>query len=124
MKQYVQSVHACGEDIEILENFTYLGSVVHNDGGSTKEVLLWSGLALGVMALLNTSIRRCRYQCKWTKIWIFKSVVIPVILYGCEAWTLNTDLKRRIDVFGTKCFRRFMGCRCYDCLKSVIVPLD
>ena len=56
LDETVQSVHAYGEDIEILKTFTYLGSVVHNDGGSTKEVLLWSGLALGVMALLNTSI--------------------------------------------------------------------
>ena len=31
----VQSVHACGEDIEILESFAFLGSVVHNDGGSS-----------------------------------------------------------------------------------------
>ena len=33
----VQSVHACGEDIEILKNFTCLGSVVHNDGGSSHK---------------------------------------------------------------------------------------
>ncbi|KAG0726190.1 hypothetical protein GWK47_037100 [Chionoecetes opilio] len=32
----VQSVHACSEDIEILESFTYLGSAVHNDGGSRQ----------------------------------------------------------------------------------------
>ncbi len=34
----VQSVHACGEEIEVLESFTYLGSVVHNNGGSGQEV--------------------------------------------------------------------------------------
>ena len=38
LHETVQSVHACGEDIEILKNFTYLGSVVHNNGGSSKEV--------------------------------------------------------------------------------------
>ena len=52
----VQSVHACAEDIEILKNFTYLGSVVHNDGGSSQEVTRWIGLAHDVMDLLNTSI--------------------------------------------------------------------
>ncbi|KAG0719201.1 Arylsulfatase H [Chionoecetes opilio] len=36
------------------------------------------------------------------KIRIFKSLVIPVIFYGCETWTLNTDLKRKIDAFATE----------------------
>ena len=45
----VQSVHACGEDTEILKSFTYLVSVVHNDGASSQEVVRWVGLALGAM---------------------------------------------------------------------------
>ncbi len=56
----VQSVHACGEDIEVLESFTYLGSVVHNSGRSDQEVIRRIGLAYGVMDSLNTSIWRCR----------------------------------------------------------------
>ena len=63
---------------------------------------------------LNTSIWRCRYLCRRTKIRIFKSLVIPVLLYGCETWTLNIDLKRRIDVFGARCLRKIMGCHWYD----------
>ena len=38
LDETVQSVHACGKDIEILKNFLYLGSVVHNNGGSSHEV--------------------------------------------------------------------------------------
>ncbi len=45
----VQSVHACGEDIEVLESFTYFGSVVHKNGGSGQEVTRRIGLAHGVM---------------------------------------------------------------------------
>ena len=52
--------------------------------------------------------------CRRTKIRIFKSLVIPALHYGFETWTLNTDLKRRIDVFSTKCLRRIMGYRWYD----------
>ncbi|KAG0724373.1 putative uncharacterized transposon-derived protein F52C9.6 [Chionoecetes opilio] len=100
LDETVQSVHACGEDIEILETFTYLGSTVHNDGGSRQEVLRRIGIAHGIMDSLSTSIWRCRYLCSRTKIRIFKSLVIPVLLYGCETWTLNSDLKRRIDAFG------------------------
>ncbi|KAG0729032.1 tRNA (uracil(54)-C(5))-methyltransferase [Chionoecetes opilio] len=99
LDEAVQSVHACGEDIEILESFTYLGSAVHNDGGSHQEVLRRIGIAHGVMDSLSGSIWRCRYLCRRTKIRIFKSLVIPVLLYGCETWTLNSDLKRQIDAF-------------------------
>ena len=52
----------------------------------------------------------CRYLCRRTKIRVFKSLVIPVLLYGCETWTL----KRRIDGFGTRCLRRIMVYRWYD----------
>ena len=45
---------------------------------------------------------------------LLKSLVLPVFLYGCETWTLNADLKRRLDVCGTKCLRRVMGYRWYD----------
>ena len=40
--------------------------------------------------------------------------MIPVLLYGCETWTLKTDLKRQIDVFGNKCLRSIMGYRWND----------
>ena len=106
----VQSIHSCSEDIDILDSFTYLGNVVHNNGGSRQEVLRWFGLAHGVMDSLSTSIWRYRYLCRRRNIRIFKSLVIFVLLYGCETWTLNTDLKRQI-VFGNKCLRRIMRYR-------------
>ena len=64
LDETVQSVHACGKDIKILENFTFLGREVHNDGESSQEVTRRIGLAHGVMDSLNTSIWRCRYLCR------------------------------------------------------------
>ena len=66
------------------------------------------------MDSLNSSVWRCRYLCRRTKIRVFKTLVLPVLLYGCETWTLNADLKRRIDAFGTRCLRRIMGYRWDD----------
>ena len=107
-------MQACGENIEVLDKFTYLGSVIHNSGGSGHDVLRRLGLAYGVMDSLDRSIWRCRYLCRRTKLRIFKTLVLPVLLYGCETWTLNRDLERRINSFGTKCLRRIMGYRWYD----------
>ena len=62
-KTVLQSVHACGEDIEILKNLTqHLGSVVvHNDGGSSQEVTRQIGELAhhGVMDSLNTQSIQC-----------------------------------------------------------------
>ena len=109
LDEAVRSVNVCGENIDIFEKFTYLGSDVHNDGRSTHEVLRRIGMAYGVMDSLNSSIWRCRYLCRRTKIRVFKTLVLPVLLYGCETWTLNADLKQQIDVFGTRCLRRILG---------------
>ena len=70
------------------------------------------------MDSLNTSIWRCRYLCRRTKIRIFRSLVLPVLLYGCETWTLNGDLERRINALGTTCLRRIMGYRWYDLVSN------
>ena len=60
LDETVQSiyVYAYGEDIVISENFTYLGSVVHNDFGSSQEVIRRIGLAHGIMNSLSTVIWR------------------------------------------------------------------
>ena len=44
------SIDVCGEDIDILDRFTYLGSVIYNNGGSRQEVLRWIGLVLPGLA--------------------------------------------------------------------------
>ena len=59
----VQSIHVCGEDINIMESFTYHNSLVHNNGGSNQEFLWQIGLAYGVMDLLSMSIRCFRHLC-------------------------------------------------------------
>ena len=63
----IQSVHAYDEDIDILDSFKYLGSVVHNNGGSHQKVLRRIGLAYGVIDSLSKCIWR-RYLCRRIKI--------------------------------------------------------
>ncbi|XP_069993548.1 uncharacterized protein [Penaeus vannamei] len=86
----VQSVHVCGEDIKITGSFAYLGRVVHNSGLSDQEVNRWIGLAVGVINSLDKSIWRCRYLCRRTKLSIFKTLIMPVLLYGSEIWTYSS----------------------------------
>ena len=67
LDETVQSIHACGEDIDILDSFTYLGSVAQNNGGSRQKLLGWIGLVYGVMDSLSTNTWRCRYLCRQTR---------------------------------------------------------
>ena len=106
---HIQSIRACGEDIDITQSFTYLGSVVHDSGLSDQDVSRRIGLAAGVMNSLDKSIWRCRYLCRKTKLRVFKALVLPVLLYGSETWTLSCALESRLDAFCNRSLRRIMG---------------
>ncbi|XP_070000270.1 uncharacterized protein [Penaeus vannamei] len=94
LREPVWLVRACGEDIEVTESFTYLDSVVHNSGLSDQEVSRWIGLVTGVMNSLNKSFWRCRYLCRRTKLQVFKALIMPILLYGSETWTLSSLVLR------------------------------
>ena len=57
---------------------------------------------------------RCRYLCGRTNVRVFRSLVLPVLLYGCETWTLTKDLRWRFNSFGTRSLRRILGYRWSD----------
>ena len=80
----VLSVSVCVEDVEVVERFTYLGSDVLASAGCESEVNRCLGPAWGVMDLLDNGVWRCRYLCGRTKVRVFRSLVLPVLLYGCE----------------------------------------
>ena len=53
----------------------------------------------------------CLYLCGRTKIRVFRFLVLLVLLYGCETWTLTRDLRQRLNSFGTKSLRRILDYR-------------
>ena len=59
---------------------------------------------------MDHGVWRCRYLCGRMKVRVFRSLVLPVFLYGCETWTLTRDLRQRLNSFGTRCLRRILGC--------------
>ena len=61
------------------------------------------------MDSLDNGVWRCRYLCGRTKVRVFRSLVLPVLLYGCKTWTLTKDLRWRLNSFGTRSLRRILG---------------
>ncbi|XP_069979447.1 uncharacterized protein [Penaeus vannamei] len=116
----VQSVRARGEDLEVTESFTYLDSVVHNSGLSDQEVTRQIGLKAGVMNSLNKSSWRCRHLCRGTKLRLVKYLIMPVLLYSSETWTLSCALEFRLDAFCNRSWRRIMG----YCLQDHVSNLE
>ena len=118
LEDALQSVPVCGGNVELVDRFTYLGSDVHFSAGCLQEVNRRIGKACGVMDSLDRSVWRSRYLSKRTKIRVFRSLVLPVLLYGCETWTLTGDLRSRLNVFGTRSLRRILGYRWSDCVSN------
>ncbi|XP_069999421.1 uncharacterized protein [Penaeus vannamei] len=106
----VRSVRACGEDIEVTKSFSYLSSAVHNSGLSDQEVNRRIGLAAGVMNSLDKSIWRCGYLSRRTKLLVVRALIMPVLVYGSETWTLSSALVSRLDDFCNRSLRWIMGC--------------
>ena len=90
-----------GETMETVRDFIFLGS----DDDCSLEIK--KRLLLGKKAMTNLdSILRSRDITLPTKVPLFKAMIFPVVVYGCESWTVKEAESRRIDAFELWCWRR------------------
>ena len=95
------------ETIETVRDFILRGSKITADGDCSHEIKRC--LLLGRKAIANLdSILRSRDITLPTKVRLVKAMVIPVVMYGCESWTIKKIECRRIDAFELWCSRRFL----------------
>ena len=93
-----------GETMETVTDFIFLGSKITADGDCSHEMK--SGLLLGRKAMTNIdSILKSRDITLPTKVHIIKAMVFPVVMYGCESWTIRESEHRRIDAVELWCWR-------------------
>ena len=85
-------------DGETVTDFIILGSKITADGGCSHEIKRHLLLGRKVMTNLN-SILKSRDITLPTKVHLVKAMVSPVIMYGCESWTIKTAEQQRIDAF-------------------------
>ena len=89
-----KSVSVSDDNIVCNHRFTYLGSDISDSACCGPEVNRRIGRACGVMDSLDKGVWRCRYLCRGTKIRVFRSLVLPVLLYGCQTWILDNEMKK------------------------------
>ena len=87
-----------GETVETVADFIFLGSKITADGDCSHEIKRRLLLGRKVMTSLD-SILKSRDIALPTKVHLVKAMVLPVIMYGCESWTVKKAERHRIDGF-------------------------
>ena len=96
-----------GETVEIVSGFILGGSKITADGDCSHEIKRRLLLGREIMTNLD-SIFKSRDITLPTKVRLAKAMVFPVVMYGCESWTVKKDEHRRIDAFELWCWRRVL----------------
>ena len=95
------------ETVETVADFIFWGSKITADGDCSHEIKRRLLLGRKVMTKLG-SILKSRDITLPTKVHLVKAMVFPVVMYGCESWTVKKVEHRRIDAFELWCWRRLL----------------
>ena len=96
-----------GETVKTVLDFIFLGSKITADGDCSHEIKRRLLLGRKVMTNLD-SILKSRDITLPTKVCLVKAMVFPVVMYGCESWTVKKAENGRIDAFELWCWRRLL----------------
>ena len=96
-----------GETVETVSDFIFWGSKITADGDCIHEIKRRLLLGRKVMTNLD-SILKSRDMTFPTKVHLVKAMVFPVVMYGCESWTIKKAERQRIDAFELWCWRRLL----------------
>ena len=96
-----------GETVETVTNFILWGSKITADGDCSHEIKRC--LLLGRKVMTNVDNILKSRDITWpTKVHLVKAVVFPVVMYGCESWTIKKAEHQRINAFELWCWRRLL----------------
>ena len=96
-----------GETVETVADFIFLGSKITADGDCSHKMKRCLLLGRKFMTNLDT-IFKSRDITLPTKVHLVKAMVFPMVMYGCENWTVKKAECRRIDAFELWCWRRLL----------------
>ena len=100
-----------GEALETVTDFIFLGSKITADGDYSREIkrrLFLGRKAMSNMLDIFDSILKSRDITLLTKVHLVKTMIFPIVMYGCESWTIKKAEGQRIDAFELWCWRRLL----------------
>ena len=96
-----------GERVETVSDFIFLGSKITADGHCSHEIKRHLLLGRKLMTNLDSTFKSRDISLP-TKVRLVKAMVFPVVMYGCECWTVKKAEHQRIDAFELWCWRRLL----------------
>ena len=93
--------------METVADFIFLGYKITADGDCSHEIKRHLLLGRKIMTNLNSILKSIDITLP-TKVCLVKAMVFPVVMYGCESWTIKKTEHRRIDAFELWCWRRLL----------------
>ena len=96
-----------GETVETVSDFILGGSKITADGDCSHEIKRCLLLGRKVMTNLD-SILKSRDIILLTKVRLVRAMIFPVVMYGCESWTMKKAERQRIDAFELWCWRKLL----------------
>ena len=103
----ITSWQIAGETVETMTDFIFLGSKITADGDCSHEIKRHLLLERKTMTNIDRILKS--RDITWpTKVYLGKAMVFPVVMYGCESWTIKKAEHRRIDAFELWCCRRLL----------------
>ena len=97
------------ETVETVTDFIFLSSKITADGDCSHGIKEIKNFFLGREVMTNLdSILKSRHITLPTKVHLVKGLVFPIVMYGCESWTIKKAERKRIDAFELWCWRRLL----------------
>ena len=87
-----REITMCGKILETVDKFKYLGVTLTKDGKSEPDIKIIMATATSALVRLKTILKSNKIIIQ-TKILLYKSLVLSIMMYGCETWTLTEDLE-------------------------------
>ena len=96
-----------GEKVEVATDFIFLGSKITANGDCSHEIKRRLFLGKKVMTNLD-SILKSRDITLLRKVYLVKAMAFPVVMYGCDSWTIKKAERQRVDTFELWCWKRLL----------------
>jgi len=101
------TVQVAAENVDLVDEFIYLGSLISHDGGSEGEILRRIRIARECFSILEKNICRSHILTD-TKVHLYRTYILPVLLCGCETWTVSKTPEKCLNAFDTWCLRKIL----------------
>ena len=103
------TIMVSNHQLNVVNNFNYLGSTITNDLSLDAEIQKRIGMASSALARLSHRVWTNNMLTINTRVTVYKACVLSTLLYASESWTMYTSQERKMNTFHMRCLRRILG---------------